>query len=417
MRALYREMNEAVEAVLQTPAAPYNFGLRFNKWAAFAVDGQDLKFGKAEYQAMTKAFQHWVGHQRPVLERALERQAAYAKAAARRKDLAIQFEADVTSPLVIGIGGAHPSEVGLTFHWTLGVPYLPATSIKGLCRFAFEVEEINRFSSEDELRAQRQILRSLWTGKAICDEGKRPRQEPLLSSDHTNPHWPATVEHFGSQDAMGTVRFLDALPLPDGLALQLDIMNPHYPDYYAQKNGPNGSPIGPTECQNPVPILFWTVAPGTRFRFTLMAHEQHQAQLERAGACLKAGLETYGIGAKTAVGYGRLRAMDISEKKWGGLYDRQREEQEEAEKARAEQTARDKRTRELQQRLDSDCRRVRMFKGAQDKSALEAIVKRYDTWVLTPEEREHVAQQLEQALPKELRKGKLGEVLQQWRKT
>jgi hypothetical protein len=60
---------------------------------------------------------------------------------------------------------------------------------------------------------------------------------------------------------------------------------------------------------------------------------------------------------------------------------------------------------------------VRTFKGAQDKSALEAIVKGYDSWPLTPDEREHVAQQLEQALPKELRKGKLGEVLQQWRKT
>jgi CRISPR/Cas system CMR subunit Cmr6 (Cas7 group RAMP superfamily) len=220
MRALYREMNEAVAAVLQTQAEPYNFGLRFNKWAAFAVDGKDLKFDKAEYQAMTKAFQHWVGHQRPVLERALERQAAYAEAAARRKELVIQFEADVTSPLVIGIGGAHPSEVGLTFHWTLGVPYLPATSIKGLCRFALEVEEINRCSSEDELRAQRLPLSSLWTGKAILDEDGKPRQEPLVSGERTNHNWPPTVEHFGSQNAMGTVRFLDAASGWSGFATQ-----------------------------------------------------------------------------------------------------------------------------------------------------------------------------------------------------
>lgn len=50
VRALYDTMNQAVVAVLQNPASSYNFGLRFNKWAPFALDGQDLKFDKGEYQ-------------------------------------------------------------------------------------------------------------------------------------------------------------------------------------------------------------------------------------------------------------------------------------------------------------------------------------------------------------------------------
>lgn len=412
MRALYRELEHAVSAALSDATGPYNFGLRFNKWVSFRQEGPDGTFDKNQYQSIVDDFGRWANRQKAGLRQALDRLEAYAKTAGQRKELAIQFQAVVTSPLVIGIGGAHPSEVGLTFHWTLGVPYIPATSIKGLCRFAFEVEEINRFSSEDELRDQREILRSLWTGKEILDEEKRPRQEPLLNGEQTNPHWPATVARFGSQDAMGAVRFLDALPLPDGLALQLDIMNPHYPEYYTQEGGP-----GPTECQNPVPILFWAVAPGSRFSFALVARENHRDQIEGACACLQMGLEAYGIGAKTAVGYGRLRHVEASEKKWGGPYDRQRAEQEEAERIRVEQAARDKRGQELQRRVESDCQRVRTFKGAQDKSGLEAILKSYDSWHLMPVERELVAQQLEQALPKDLRKGKLWDVLRQWRKT
>lgn len=147
----------------------------------------------------------------------------------------------------------------MAFHWTLGVPYLPASSLKGLCRFGFEVEEIDQFESMEDLQTQTRSLRSVWTDKPLLDDNRRPRQEQLVRGDQadlqTNPDWPPTVEHFGSQDAMGSVRFLDALPMPDGLALQLDVMNPHYPDYYGQKNDRDGRPIGPTECQNPIPNL------------------------------------------------------------------------------------------------------------------------------------------------------------------
>ena len=50
MRALYIELNQAVTTTLQNPANSYNFGLRFNKWAPFKPDGQDLKFDKGAFR-------------------------------------------------------------------------------------------------------------------------------------------------------------------------------------------------------------------------------------------------------------------------------------------------------------------------------------------------------------------------------
>jgi len=403
MRALCDTMNRAVDRVLQDPANPYNFGLRFNKWAPFARDGEGVK------PEAVRAFNQWAGRQRDPLMRALERQTAYARSAASRKELAIQVEASVVTPLVLGIGGAHPSEVGLTLHWTLGVPYLPAPSLKGLCRFGFEVEEINQFQSETELREQERSLMSVWTGKPMLDDRKEPRQERLVSDNLTNPDWPPTVEHFGSQEAMGTVRFLDGLPLPDGLALQLDIMNPHYPEYYR-----NHGASGPTECQNPTPILFWTVSPRSRFRLTLLVQERHRSQLERAAACLKTGLQSYGIGAKTAVGYGRLQCVEGSEARYGDPYDRDRAERERVAQLEAEQKAREARALGLQRELESDTSIIQKFKGAQDKSTLEAILQKYEARDLSPAERRQVREKLESALSKDLRKGKLGEVLTRW---
>jgi len=48
----------------------------------------------------------------------------------------VRISAELQSPLITGIGKTHPSEVGMTFDHTMGIPYLPATGIKGLVRLA-----------------------------------------------------------------------------------------------------------------------------------------------------------------------------------------------------------------------------------------------------------------------------------------
>ncbi len=158
--------------------------------------------------------------------------------------------------LTLGLGGEHPTEIGFTLH-RLGVPYLPATGLKGLAR-ATAVEE----------------------------------------------GWPASevARLFGDRDRRGAARFLDGYPVPGkGGLVELDVMNPHLPDYYQGKAGPH-------EWLNPVPLSFLAVPAGVRFRVQVAAGEPQDAV--RVRDILLLGLAREGAGAKRAAGYGWMRVVD-----------------------------------------------------------------------------------------------------------
>jgi CRISPR-associated protein Cmr6 len=104
----------------------------------------------------------------------------------------------------------------------------------------------------------------------------------------------------------GHAIFLDAIPthVPE---LQLDIMNPHFPDYYG--DDPKRPTKYPTDWQSPKPVFFLTVAPNTEFCFAVgwrgAANEPLQ---KRAQEWLTKGLQELGAGAKTSAGYGYFKA-------------------------------------------------------------------------------------------------------------
>jgi CRISPR-associated protein Cmr6 len=83
--------------------------------------------------------------------------------------------------------------------------------------------------------------------------------------------------------------------------LELDVMTPHFPDYYSDKK----NRVPPSDDQNPVPIPFLTVKAGVCFGFAVgwrgASHPDAHAQ---AVEWLKAGLQNLGAGGKTAAGYG-----------------------------------------------------------------------------------------------------------------
>ena len=83
--------------------------------------------------------------------------------------------------------------------------------------------------------------------------------------------------------------------------LELDIMNPHYSQYYAGREPPSDS-------QNPVPVYFLTVPPGTEFRFSIGWREPFGGEDVGLGDIAKGwlvtGLTQLGVGAKTGAGYG-----------------------------------------------------------------------------------------------------------------
>lgn len=159
------------------------------------------------------------------------------------------------SRLSIGFGDAGPLDTGLTLHRLYGIPYLPASAVKGACRAWAQ-----RTANADEAKACQRI--------------------------------------FGDQSAGGEVYFYDAYP--ENNLFELDIINPHYGKYYESKKGD----VPPADYHSPVPILFLTVAPGVSFRFVLACKDR--ALLDQANKWLSAAMAQSGIGAKKSLGYGEI---------------------------------------------------------------------------------------------------------------
>ena len=167
------------------------------------------------------------------------------------------------SRMVLGLGGGGAIETGIILHHTYGFPYIPGSSLKGCLRSY--------------------IIRDLF----------RKNEDDAIENDDF-------IKVFGTQEGSGKVFFLDAYPA-NCRKLELDIMNPHYPEYYQCKTGP-------TDDQSPSPIKFYTVAKGTQFTFRLISNK---LDIKRFSICgkpvpvlLSEMLQDIGIGSKTAVGYG-----------------------------------------------------------------------------------------------------------------
>ncbi len=187
----------------------------------------------------------------------------------------LELSATSLSPLASGLGIDHPTENGFVFDHGCGVPYLPGSTIKGLCR--------------------------AWA--VICDRERHV--EELLG--------PASVE-----EGSGRVIFLPAYPAawPELIS---DVICNHHRDYYGADPGKrryirNEFPTC-MDIESPVPITHLAVAAGTEFLFRILplARETATDDLARTGALLAEALRELGIGARTAVGYGVMEVEDNSQ--------------------------------------------------------------------------------------------------------
>lgn len=187
----------------------------------------------------------------------------------------LEFTAKLTSPLITGIGESHPHEISMVFDHNLGIPYIPSSGVKGIVRFAHTLGLLGNIP-ENELE-----------DKDYFDDEK---------------YWTNIPQLFGTQGARGSVIFLDAYPetVPD---LHIDIMNPHYGDYYGDDTKP------PADYLNPVPIKFLTVAKGTIFVFRALIAKEHKDLLDKVKNAFRKALTEEGVGAKTAVGYGTFELV------------------------------------------------------------------------------------------------------------
>lgn len=229
---------------------------------------------------------------------------------------------------VVGLGDKTALEVGFTFHRIYGFPIIPGSALKGLARAA-ALNEIT-----DKLGVSRL---SLSQTKEYADHKPKPKPTPLdlldnwLTADDeritdkretkkevtkllydlekevgrpldqlakTNQLLITSFRRiFGNQHAAGGAIFFDAVPA-EAPKLELDVMNVHYPDYYGDKGLP------PSDNQNPNPIPFLTVGRSPFWFAVGWRGQVDRAGLDQAVKWLKAGLSEFGVGAKTAAGYG-----------------------------------------------------------------------------------------------------------------
>ncbi|MCH8569445.1 MAG: type III-B CRISPR module RAMP protein Cmr6, partial [Balneolales bacterium] len=146
------------------------------------------------------------------------------------------------SRLIVGLGDKNALEVGFTFHPLYGYPYIPGSSLKGLCRSWLEIAENN------------------FGGKEL-DGDELTRQ---IRSESREIFGSVSKSETESENKLGDVLFFDAIPTGDTkLAFDVDIMNPHYSPYYSDPQNPPG------DWYSPVPIKFLTIREGATFAFFL----------------------------------------------------------------------------------------------------------------------------------------------------
>lgn len=181
------------------------------------------------------------------------------------------------SKLVIGMGEVSVREVSIKLDHIYGIPFIPASSIKG----AFRSYLNEKYSKLDDVE---NII-----------------EHPLI------------IKLFGTEDQKGKLIFLDTYP--EKFQLSVDIMTPHYGEYYSDGKVP-------VDSLRPNPIKFPVVKEGAIFKFIMLStkpeytlEDLKKTDLEKLGKKnklkklniekeFKKFLEEKPLGAKTSVGYG-----------------------------------------------------------------------------------------------------------------
>lgn len=231
------------------------------------------------------------------------------------------LHARLHSRLMVNMAGGVLKNGGLCLDRISGIPYIPGSAVKGCAR---RMAINNLREGEDKAGL---LLDLAWIfGWAD--------QEWQDTSDFCRAcgkdHWPSARLDVAKQlctalgvvpkpgekpwkslpNFAGSIAFLPAYPWDGDPGIELDIVTGHHGTYY--ENTDRGAVAH--DIEKPVPNIFPAVSAAghPRFGFAVLAtprtrpaHAGGQpGELDRALTWLGDGLETFGIGAKTNVGYG-----------------------------------------------------------------------------------------------------------------
>ncbi len=259
-----------------------NFSLYFPRMVNWKIEKGELKTDTENILNLKnksdKLFE--ISDVRKEIERKQEKQKSYMNFLKSQGIQTFSITAKTVSPFITGLGSGHPTETGMILDRNIGIPYIPASSVKGVLRLAHAIN--------------------------IAD-GRTEIPESELE------------KYFGTSDQKqknkyrGQLVVLDAYPaeIPN---LKVDIMNPHFSNYYSGKGN-----VQPVETESPTPIKFLAVQQGTKFVFNcafipLKNDDKSpiltEAEIKEIEAMFSTAFEKVGFGGKTSIGYGRFKRVN-----------------------------------------------------------------------------------------------------------
>ena len=301
-----------------------------------------LPFWKQDWSAIKEGKQRELkslclipAHARDAMSAIAERQRSIGKVSGGEV-----VEATSISPFATGLGWEHPNENGFAFLHPYGLPYLAGSGVKGVVRRA--AEELALLESDSHgwdlatvwwlfgFEASSSVFDTdgVWRTafarwRARSADGSSSALDGFIAVADvkfkgTGGKWVDRLQadrgYRQSLHTAGALRFLDVIPEVAGNSMSVDIMNPHYGDYYQAKKTtayPNGAT--PHDASSPNPVFFLLVPPGSKFTFVVDCPREHHLPealrnkwRDMIGAAFTHAFDWLGFGAKTAVGYGAM---------------------------------------------------------------------------------------------------------------
>lgn len=268
------------------------------------------------------------------------------------------LHAQLKSRLMVNMAGGVMENAGLNLD-RFGLPYIPGSAVKGCARRAALAALREWYETGVKPDDEGNLFKDLCTRFTTPVEmltaiartfGWVETDWSAAKADHSDFAWACapTMDAFltaasklGQKQFAGSIAFIDARPNRDP-GLILDVLTPHHTKYY------QGELPTATDTEEPVPVFFPAVKEQgeyDHFTFPLIPlRSADESRLTFAQEALRAGLEVFGIGAKTNTGYGCFDAsLDlntrIAERQNEAIERKQELERQAAEKAKLDAEA------------------------------------------------------------------------------
>lgn len=234
------------------------------------------------------------------------------------------------SRLLLNMAGGVMENAGVSLERFSGIPRIPGSAVKGVARTA-AIQQLLGAEQTDKADLLANIALAFgwvsdnWQDKPskkqkLMDGTPAPQEDFFYACPDDFAEIRSAAQTiikatlglpesslFPKQFA-GLIAFFDALPVrrPQGSDLQLDIVTSHHPKYY------KGEMDVALDIESPNPVVFPAIAAHHVFTFAIapcpackfIAPELRLVLRDAAKGWLVEGLRVFGIGAKTAAGYG-----------------------------------------------------------------------------------------------------------------